>query len=177
MNIETLTCNSCGAPLQVPESANFVTCNHCSTQLAIRRSETATFTEQLDRLAEQTEHLSAKVDRLTVQNELAELDRAWDKERDTFMQTSKDGKRSLPSRGKAVFAGIAASVFGVVWIGIASRMNSVGGPPGGMFQVFGGLIILLGVSSSFWQFAKAGQYEDAERRYRRRRDDLRNQQS
>lgn len=42
VNTETLTCNSCGAPLEVPGTANVVTCNHCSCQLAIRRLGSAT---------------------------------------------------------------------------------------------------------------------------------------
>ena len=69
MAVERLTCNSCGAPLEVPSSANYVTCNHCSTQLTIRRQENVTFTESLERLAERTDQLTEQVENLSGQNE------------------------------------------------------------------------------------------------------------
>jgi len=75
MNLESITCNSCGAPIEIPETANFVRCNHCSTQLAVRREDDVTFTEELDRLEERTDELSEKVDSLATQNEIAALDR------------------------------------------------------------------------------------------------------
>ena len=37
MRTIALQCNHCGAPLQVSESARFVTCTHCGTQLTIRQ--------------------------------------------------------------------------------------------------------------------------------------------
>jgi len=45
MNLEALNCNNCGAPINVPPTANFVTCKGCGAQLIIRRTEEATYTE------------------------------------------------------------------------------------------------------------------------------------
>jgi hypothetical protein len=41
-------CNACGASLSVPETTRFVTCGKCRARLAIRRSDTAIYTEVLD---------------------------------------------------------------------------------------------------------------------------------
>ena len=41
MNAETLNCNNCGAPINVPAAAKYATCAHCGTQLAIRRTDSA----------------------------------------------------------------------------------------------------------------------------------------
>lgn len=49
-SLESLLCNSCGAPLSVPPAANYINCNHCHTQLHIRRNEGVTFTESIEQL-------------------------------------------------------------------------------------------------------------------------------
>ncbi len=166
MNTETLTCNSCGAPLEVPVSANFVTCNHCSCQLAVRRSESATFTEQFDRLAEKTDQLSSRVDKLSTQNEMAALDREWQLERETYMVSGKHGHRSLPTQLGSAVGGIIAAFFGLFLT--VSGAGAGAGPE----TLFGFVFIALGVGSAINGFTKASNYKDAERRYRRRRGKL-----
>jgi DNA-directed RNA polymerase subunit RPC12/RpoP len=47
MQLESITCNHCGAPLDVPDAANFVKCNHCDSRLAIKRTQSTTYTEEL----------------------------------------------------------------------------------------------------------------------------------
>jgi hypothetical protein len=75
--IESLCCNSCGGPLEVPGETRFLKCNHCVQSPAVKRSETATFTEAIEQLAEVTEDLAEDVASLKVNHDIFELDRSW----------------------------------------------------------------------------------------------------
>ncbi len=44
---ESVRCNECGAVLQAPSSARYVTCNHCNISLEVHRTSVATYTEAL----------------------------------------------------------------------------------------------------------------------------------
>ena len=57
MKLLALNCNRCGAPLEVPQKAKFITCTFCQTQLSIQRSGGAAYTEALEELGERTEQL------------------------------------------------------------------------------------------------------------------------
>ncbi len=176
--LERLLCNSCGAPLEVPESANFVRCNHCSTQLAIRREDNVTFTEQLEELTEKTDALADRVDTLTSQNDIAALDREWELDRENYMVSNKHGVRRVPTAGGSVAGGLVAAAFGTFWTVMAFGITS-GAPDGGGFSVikvvfplFGLIFIGIGVVSAVASFDKASRYQNAERRYQARRSEL-----
>lgn len=176
--LEKLTCNSCGAPLDVPETASFITCNHCSTQLAVRRSENVTFTEKLHQLAEQTEQLSERIDDLHSHSEVAALDREWEFEREKYMVTGKEGLRHIPTETASVAGGVIVTVFGCFWTAMATGMawsapgHGVFGIVKVIFPLFGVLFVIAGVASSLSSYSKAGNYRRAEKRYHRRRADL-----
>jgi LSD1 subclass zinc finger protein len=167
--IESLLCNSCGAPLEVPDSANFIKCNHCDTQLAIRRDNSVTFTETIDRLAKSTEALHEEVKQLSAQQAIADLDRQWQIERENFYVKGENGSRHLPSEGGAVVGGVIAAVFGVFW---TFMTISMGAP--GFFPLFGILFIGMGIFGAIHTSQKAGDYKAAESRYRRERSRLQN---
>lgn len=44
MTLLSVSCNHCGAPLQITEETKFVTCLHCDHQLAVKHSDSAIFT-------------------------------------------------------------------------------------------------------------------------------------
>jgi len=178
METDTLTCNSCGAPLDVPCSAKFVTCNHCSTQLAIRRSDSTTFTEQLNHLVEKTEQLSSRLDDLTTQNELAALDREWELKREDFIVSGNDGHPIIPTVASSIIGGVMITVFGSVWTAMAGSITAIF-PPWGPFGIakvafplFGVLFIIGGIATSIVSCSKAIKHREAERRYHRRRNEL-----
>ena len=178
MKLENLTCNSCGAPLRVPESANYVTCNHCSTQLVVRREDNFTFTQQLDRIEETTEKLSERIDELSSQGEMAALDREWQLEREKYMITDKNGRTHIPTEGGAIAGGIVITVFGSFWTIMACAMSS-SAPDVGSFRVvsavfplFGVGFVVLGIVMSVIGHSKAGDYKRAQRNYQRRRSEL-----
>ena len=178
MIVETLHCNSCGAPLEVPKRVNFVKCNHCGQQLAVRRSDTETFTEAVDRLSETTESLTAQVHELTRQNQIAELDRRWEQQREAYMVRGKNGRVHLPSEGSSLLAGLVIGVFGCIWtvlaIGITSGAPSVG--PFAIIKVafpaFGILFVIGGVTTSMRNYQKAQEYHAARRQFEAERQRL-----
>lgn len=172
MQLEKLVCNSCGAPLQVPSSAKFVTCAHCSSQLQIRRTESATYTELLADLAEKTEELSERIDDLAANSELNAIDSKWRIERESLMVRDNHGNSHVPTKGSSMVAGIIVTLFGCFWtvmaISITSSAPSVGsfGIAKVVFPAFGVILIACGIYNSMSNFKKAAKYERAERRYR-----------
>jgi DNA-directed RNA polymerase subunit RPC12/RpoP len=178
MELITIACNNCGAPLRVPHSANYVTCNHCGSQLAVKRNENVTYTEKIKeidertkQIDERTEDMQEELGRLRIDNELARIERDWEREKESYMITDKHGHKRIPTTTGSVFGGIVIVVFGIIWTAMASQM---GGGPGvfGFFPLFGIVFILFGVGMSIYSFSKASDYARAERAYRRRRSAL-----
>ncbi len=108
MQLESLACNNCGAPLQVPTTANYVTCNHCSTQLAVRRETSISYTEKIDQIGERTNHLVQELAQVRYQRALDAIDRQWERESKQYMIRGKHGHESLPSQTAAILFGIGA---------------------------------------------------------------------
>ena len=180
MQVEKVSCNSCGAPLEVADTTQFATCRHCGATLSIQRTDTATFTEVLEQLAVKTDELSQQVQSLTGHSELAALDHEWQMEREKYMVTRQDGARHIPSEAGAIGGGIAITIFGCVWIGMASSMNSMDpsfGPSSiadNAFPLFGLVFIIVGIVASVIAYNKAGDHRRAQQRYRRRRTEIQN---
>jgi hypothetical protein len=173
MKLEALSCNQCGGPLSAPETANFVTCNHCSTQLAIRRTESATFTEQLGEIQSNQKQMMERLAQIERQNRLAQIDRDWERDRQKYMTTMKSGKQVEPNEVGAVVMGVIAAGIGLFWtiqaFSINSRMPS--GMGSGFFPFFGVLFILFGIGAAIYGISQAKDYKAARRRYMRRRGD------
>jgi LSD1 subclass zinc finger protein len=172
--LESLLCNSCGAPLQIPSSANYVKCNHCHTQLAVHRESGVSFTEAIDKLNQTTENLSEQVSRLAAQQELADLDREWDRRRQDLMISDQDGRRHVPNSTASTIGGIIAVCFGGFWTIMACGITS-NSPFGGvgLFPLFGLVFMAFGVYGIFHHNAKAAEYQRAETSYKRQRNKLR----
>jgi hypothetical protein len=101
------------------------------------------------------------------QNEVAQLDREWQIERERYMMTSRYGGRYAPNRATSLIGGIIIAAFGTFWTITAFGM----GAPG-LFPLFGVLFVLGGIGVSAYSFIKAGEYEQAYRRYQQRRASL-----
>ena len=174
--LESLLCNSCGAPLEVPVSANFVKCNHCNATLKVHRSSGVTTTEAIEKLRETTEGLAEQVQKLTRQNELESLDRRWEIERQSFMIRDREGGTRTPLRGFAWASGIAAAFFGCIWTIFAISLTSSAPNVGPfavakvIFPLFGIGFIVFGLFAAGMTHRKAKQLEEAERQYRRQRE-------
>ncbi len=173
--METLCCNSCGAPLDVPEGTKYLKCTHCGQQLAVRRTESAVFTEAVEQLSETTQALSEQVEELARQTKLAALDRLWEKQRDDYMTTDKHGRSHLPDENNTVIGGIVIVVFGIFWTIMATSMTW-SAPNWGAFAVakflfpaFGALFVIGGIAASIRNYQKAQDYKSARDRYQKER--------
>src|SRR5262245_6916663 len=111
MQLESLLCNHCGAPLQVPPDANFVICASCGSQLAVKRTPTVVYTEVLRKLDQRTRQMAADLRDLRLQSELEQVDREWEDERQQYLARSRSGWAREPTRGGAVRQGILMGVF------------------------------------------------------------------
>lgn len=167
MQIETLNCNSCGAPLSVPDTANYITCNHCSTRLVIRRTSSTTFTEQLDQIESKQDELLDKLSTLERQNQLAQVDRQWDRERERYLVTNKQGHRREPNRAAAIMSGILVLAFGIFWmVVVTSKARSPS------FSLFGLVFIIIGLAVSILNYNRSAEFRRAQRRYYQRRREI-----
>jgi LSD1 subclass zinc finger protein len=165
-SLESLLCNSCGAPLSVPPGANFVTCNHCQTQLAVRRTSTVSYTEALQQVAQKTDQLTEQVRYLAWQNELNALDREWEREKQSHMIRGKNGSLHEPSEFLTFFG---AAVFGIVAVvALAVAAGSGSGAPlfFALFAIVGGIV------TTVINYNKSRDYRAAHRRYMVRRQAL-----
>lgn len=115
---------------------------------------------------------------LRQQNEIAMLDREWDRGRERYMLSGRYGTRSVPSKGVAIGMGLVLLGFGTVWMVIALGIARVamqiigGGAIGGAFLVFpmfGVLFLLISIFMAVDIYRKAVAYAEAEAAYRHRR--------
>jgi len=165
MQLLSLTCNHCGAPLEVPESAKFVTCTHCSSRLAIERSGGAAYTEVLEALEQRTEQIAGDVESLNLQSELDRLDREWMLQRDRYMVQDEHGHRHFPSKTGSMVAMVFVIGFAIFWMAMAAAASP-------FFSLFGLIFIAVAIWSFTTRRRKADEYERLRRQYERRRKEI-----
>lgn len=161
IELEKIACSNCGAPLEVPESIDFVTCNHCTTQLSIRRTESISYTEKLEQVAADQSLLRDRLVELERQNRLATLARNWERHKKQY-EIHNDGKTSMPSEAGGVVGMVMGAVVGI-FIAIAA--------PGPM-KLFGLVFFAVGVVAGLRSQTLAKQYNRDYRNYRRRRTEI-----
>lgn len=123
--------------------------------------------------AEAEPPIQAHLEEIKRQNEVAELDRQWALERERYMVTGRHGHgygNEIPSQGMSVLGGVFIVGFGLLWTILAA---SIGAPV--FFPLFGVLFILFGIGASVHAYTKATEYEQAQKRYQRRRAQLRHE--
>lgn len=167
MHIISLRCNVCGAPLQVPARANYITCGFCSAQLAVQRTESAITTETLEAVAAGTEKMAQDLETIKIQNELERLDREWTMGIEKYKVRGKDGHYSVPSTGSSVACGVIVIAFGIIWLTIAA---SIGAP--GFVLLFGLLFVGVAIFNMVNGATKANAYAQARQAYETRRHEL-----
>lgn len=165
MEIILLNCNGCGAALDVGPDTRFATCAQCGARLAVKRSETAAYTEVLENLERKTDAIADQIAELQRQNELERIDREWEKERERYLLHHKNGTKSEPSASLGIIAGVLVAVFAVMWLGFAM---SLGAPDG--FTCFGVMFLIGAVFIAATSVVKARSYQEAHQRYLKRRN-------
>ena len=165
--VTSVTCNHCGAPLQVPPTTRFLTCTYCGTRLEIHRSGNAVYTEILEAIDQRTAEMAQDLDVIRRQNEIERLDREWQLKRDSLMVRGKHGSVSKPSVAGGLVGALVAGGFGVFWTVTAA---SAGAP--GFFVLFGVLFVIMAIVMGISTATKATEYQDAEQNYLRQRESL-----
>jgi hypothetical protein len=167
MQIESVSCNNCGAPLDVGARTNFVTCGQCGSRLAIKRTESSLYTELLGKIDQKTDTMARHLAELRYHAELEKLDREWEQEKQGFLTTDKSGNKHEPTIASAILGGVICIGFGLFFAVVSSNIQAPFIFPvvGLGFAGFGVFLLIAGPS-------RAREYQRAQEAYRRRRDGL-----
>jgi transcription elongation factor Elf1 len=99
VQVASVSCNHCGAPLHLPADTRFATCSYCGARLEVLHQGGAAYTRVLDDIDQRTRRIEASVDELNHREQLDQLDREWMLARDRYMIRDKNGNMSLPTGG------------------------------------------------------------------------------
>jgi hypothetical protein len=161
----SVNCNNCGAPLKVGPGISVVTCKHCASRLAVKRTESVAYTEMMEKIDRMTGKVAEQIDELARQNELAKIDREWEQERQAYMVTDKQGGRHIPTVGGGWAAVCLMATLGLVWL--VSMRRFMQPPP--QFTIFVIVFAVAAVVGGLWRMNKAQEYQAAKARYEKRR--------
>ncbi len=168
MKLTPVSCQNCGASLEVPDHARFVTCQFCRTQLSVQHTGSAVFTELLGNIADKTNEMAGDLKAIRLQNEIEKLDREWALERAAHMIRQKDGSLQKPGGIGIIFGGIFALGFGIFWTVTALAHT-------GSFGLFGLVFIACVISAIAQHATKRRAYHSAHEIYQERRRALEDQ--
>lgn len=155
MKIISLNCNHCGAPLDVPAKAKFVTCGFCSCRLQVRHTGNTYSTAAIEQLVEQTNRIQDDVNDLKRRAAIADLDERWRNQKSGLLVRNKQGRESVPTV-------IGTVIPGIMCVGFTLFFTAVFGP----------LAFLVGLfccAQIAMQIRKASTYSRAKQRYERQR--------
>jgi uncharacterized Zn finger protein (UPF0148 family) len=182
MKLLSLTCQHCGAPLEVPAKITQLTCQFCGTRLKVQRTGSAAYTETLEEVAQQVARVADNTDQLKLEQEIARLDREWMMRRDQFMVRRKNGQLDVPTRTSAAIGGAIVVVFGLFWtfmaFGVAAGADGVRGAPIAVFDCFpffGVVFIIGGIVMAVTAYGKAINFDEHQHAYQAERNRLLNE--
>ena len=201
MELVPVTCNHCGASLEISDGARFVTCRYCNSQLEIKRTESTITTQVLHRIDENTASMAQDLHALRRESELERLDREWNQRRAALMIKDKHGNQTTPTTAGGIAGAFIMGVFGLFWTIFAFVITSPSSAPSfpsfpGMpasafpahqsfgpppiihflFPLFGVFFMAAAVVIGIKTTTAARQYEDEQRQYQLRRRQLLEQQ-
>lgn len=88
MQLLTLSCGNCGAPLDAPSTTTFLTCNYCGSRLAIKRTAASTYTEILHLLEGHTAAIADNTSLLRLKTEVELLEKDYTEKKARLESTS-----------------------------------------------------------------------------------------
>jgi len=163
----SLNCNECGAPLEAPKQAKYLTCDYCEARLQVQHTGSAAYTKVIESIDDRTRQIAEDVKALRAFEQLERLDREWVMQRANFMVRGKDGEMSVPGKAGAVAMGIIGVGGGALWTAFAASM---GAPI--FFPLFGLLFIAFGLFGAVSVWMKAADFKNSQRDYQQRRQSL-----
>lgn len=169
MKLIAVSCSHCGAPLEVPKSANLVTCAFCDTRLSVQRTESTYSTTAIEQLGEATASLAQELAHTRMQKQLDDLREGW---KHTFSQLCvkyDDGTTYVPN---AKLGGLTA-IIGAI---IAACLLVFGmASPAVPAVVVGLLTLVLTFCHGMQERANARRYKQALAEFRSREAELQSQ--
>ncbi|MEW4455516.1 hypothetical protein AB1L30_22795 [Bremerella sp. JC817] len=111
MDMVAVSCQNCGAPLDVPAELKHVTCGHCGTALVVRHSGSVLFTETVRQLEKHAQTMQVEIRQLQIQQEIERLDREWVDIEDHHRLPSKYGHGDVPTLELAILIWICGGGF------------------------------------------------------------------
>lgn len=150
-------------------NARFVTCTFCNSQLEVKRSESAVFTEEITRIADNTQQMAGSLEIIELQNEIERLDREWiagnpvsfDKHGRPIDRTSTAG---------SVFGLMFSIFFAIVAFSMAGFAASNGAP--GIFALVPVGMGIFALVAGFMGIGKANEYQSRRRDYEQVRNSM-----
>jgi hypothetical protein len=122
------------------------------------------------------EQLADQLAEVKYQNELAQIDREWQIERQQYLIRTQYGMAQVPTAGMGIGTAVVAGVFGTIWTIFSISLTS-GGPDFGAFSVakvifplFGVAFTVAGIGYGIYTYNRAHHYQDAFARYQLRRE-------
>ena len=165
MELLSLACGHCGAPLEVPDGTRYATCGYCSSKLEVHRSGGAIYTEVLEAIQKRTAEIAGEVEILKLQNELERIDREWQSERESCMVRGKNGSLSEPSPVVGTIIFIVVIGFGIFWTIAAGSMAPQMG-------LFGLAFIGFAIFGLFNNLRKSNEFIEKKQQYEQRRAEV-----
>ena len=121
------------------------------------------------------DHLADQLAEVRHQNELSQIDREWQIEREQYLIPDRYGRRHVPTAGFGIVGAVVGGVFGVFWTVMAFAITS-GGPDVGPFSIakvfvplFGVVFTVAAIGYGLYAASKAQQYQTAFQAYQQRR--------
>lgn len=168
MRVIAVSCNQCGAPLQVPAKTRFLTCGFCSSRLEVHRDGDAIYSEVLESIEQKTNQIADDVEAIKLQNELERLDREWMADQAQLMVRGKHGVLHVPTEAGASIAIVLVVIFSSIWILFAAGIAPC-------FIPFGLVFLAVGVLSAMKSMEKAKMWRERKIRFESDRRQILNQ--
>jgi DNA-directed RNA polymerase subunit RPC12/RpoP len=100
-----LSCNNCGALIELPDSANYATCASCGARLVVRRGEMARYTEVLadSDVVQHVADTEAELSRMRIEMAIMALDQEWEGRHTQMMVHNRYGAEIEPRMSQVAF--------------------------------------------------------------------------
>ena len=90
MDLITLSCQQCGAPLEIPTGLSHITCGHCGAALVVRQHGAVFFTEKIESLERHTSKMQSEIEQLRWDRALDQFEQSWREKRSSDTLPEKD---------------------------------------------------------------------------------------
>ena len=163
MKLVSLSCNNCEAPLEIPESKEFIICSQCNTKQIVHKNENSVDSVVVEEMQEEIKDHAKEIEIKKLQNELKQLDLQWHLKKENF--NSKYGTNI--SRKSVISIKVVHLIFGIIWTLIAIAANAPF-----IFPLVGAAFVLSGLYFIHSENLKLDNYNKNLSNYKIKRNQL-----